>query len=435
MTIDLVPSVPFCTNIKIIGVGGAGGNAINTMIQNGIDGVEFIAANTDIQDLEKSLASYKLQLGKKCTKGLGTGANPDNGKNAAEESIDEIEQLLHNTDMVFIAAGMGGGTGTGAAPVIANKAREMNILTLGIVTLPFKFEGRVRAENAVNGLIALENSVDTLIVIPNDKINDIYSKLSFVDAFNKCNDILSDAAKAVSDVINRSGYMNVDFADVKNVMTNKGYALMGSGEAEGNDRAINASKAAISNPLLSDITLDGCQGLLINVTAGYDFIMQEFDDIATVVTNQTGQGANIIVGLILDPALQNKVRVTIIATGVNYTFSESIPNTKPSFTNPFSNQLSNQSVQKNINNLSQNYSAPVNTPINTNNQNMSQPLNTQNKGTLSYQDSMDRIKTQNYEKESVVSHVPLNQEKPSSKISTFMSNSNEPPAFLKKMLD
>lgn len=304
------------TIIKIVGVGGAGGNAINTMIQNNLTGVEFIAANTDNSDLNKSKAKMKLQLGKKLTRGLGTGANPETGKQAAEESKDDIKANLDGADMIFIAAGMGGGTGTGASPVIAKIAREMGILTLGIVSTPFVSEGQRRSSNAEDGIKNLREFVDTLIIIPNEKLKDIFSDLGILDAFHKADSVLFEAAKAVSDIINLSGYINVDFADVMTVMKNMGYALMGTGIAEGENRAIHAAKAAIDNPLLNDINLQGCQSLLINVTAGSDMKMSEFDEISSVVISETGSSANTIMGLIIDDNMTGKISVTIIATGL-----------------------------------------------------------------------------------------------------------------------
>jgi cell division protein FtsZ len=302
--------------IKIIGVGGAGGNAINTMIDNNLTGVEFIAANTDTMDLTKSKAKMKLQLGKKSTRGLGTGANPELGRQAAEESKDEIRSHLEGADMVFIAAGMGGGTGTGGAPVVAKTARDMGILTLGIVSKPFSSEGQKRWQNAEEGIRNLSEHVDTLIVIPNEKLKEIYADMQIISAFHKADDVLYEAAKAVSDIINLSGYINVDFADVRTVMQNMGYALMGTGTAEGENRAIHAARNAIHNPLLSDIKLQGCQALLINITAGSDMKMSELEEVSSVVVSETGSAANIIMGLIFDENMQGKIAVTIIATGL-----------------------------------------------------------------------------------------------------------------------
>nr|MDK2851666.1 cell division protein FtsZ [Candidatus Cloacimonadota bacterium] len=304
------------TNIKIIGVGGAGGNAINTMIRNDLHDVEFIAANTDFGDLQKSLAKMKLQLGKKLTRGLGTGANPETGSRSAEESKDEIKAHLEGADMVFLAAGMGGGTGTGATPIIAKIAREMGILTLGIVTTPFPFEGEKRAENAEYGIRHLSEYVDTLIVIPNEKLCEIYGNSTIINAFQNADNILYEAAKAVSDIITITGLINVDFADVKAVMQNSGYALMGTGVAEGENRAINAARAAINNPLLSDISLAGCKSLLLNIIGGEDILMNETDEVSNVIVNETGTGANIFMGLIIDENMTGKISVTIIATGL-----------------------------------------------------------------------------------------------------------------------
>lgn len=305
------------TNIKVIGVGGAGGNAINTMIKNGLSGVEFIAANTDADDLTKSNAKMKLQLGKKLTRGLGTGANPETGSRSAEESKDEIKSHLEGADMIFLAAGMGGGTGTGATPIIAKIAREMGILTLGIVTTPFPFEGQKRQENADHGIRHLSEYVDTLIVIPNEKLCEIYGSATLITAFNNADDVLYEAAKAVSDIITITGLINVDFADVKAIMQNMGYALMGTGVAEGESRAINAARAAIDNPLLTDISLAGCQSLLLNITAGEDILMSEVEEVSNVIVNETGSNANIIMGLIIEESMAGKVSVTLIATGLD----------------------------------------------------------------------------------------------------------------------
>ena len=317
MELVVKPDTNYRTKIKIVGVGGAGGNAVNSMIKAKIQGVEFIAANTDSQDLEKSLATRRIYLGTKQTRGLGAGAVPDVGRKAAIESIDDIEEMLVDTDMLFIAAGMGGGTGTGAAPIIAQKAKEMKILTLGIVSLPFDFEGSTRKLNAAKGITEIQDMVDTLIVIPNNKITKIYGKLPFMEAFKKTDDIITNAAHAIADIVNRSGYINIDFADVRSVMTEAGYALMGIGVAEGDERAVNAAREAIANPLLSDIELAGCKGLLINVSAGDDFMMDEFDQINDVITSETGKNGNIFIGFTPDEKLNGLVKVTIIATGLS----------------------------------------------------------------------------------------------------------------------
>lgn len=325
------------TNIKIIGIGGAGGNAINTMIENELNGVEFIAANTDADDLTKSKAKMKLQLGKKLTRGLGTGANPEVGSRSAEESKDDIKSHLDGADMVFLAAGMGGGTGTGATPIIAKIAREMGILTLGIVTTPFPFEGKKRAENSDHGIRHLSEYVDTLIVIPNEKLCEIYGNATLKAAFNNADNVLYEAAKAVSDIITITGLVNVDFADVKTVMQNMGYALMGTGIAEGESRAINAARMAINNPLLADVSLAGCQSLLLNITGGQDILMSEFEEVSNVIVNETGKGANIIMGVILDDSMTGKISVTIIATGLDKNTQMANVVDFPSFETPKTN--------------------------------------------------------------------------------------------------
>lgn len=304
--------------IKIVGVGGAGGNAINAMIDNNLTGVEFIAANTDMMDLQKSKAKMKLQLGKKACRGLGTGSNPDLGRQAAEESKDEIKAHLEEADMIFIAAGMGGGTGTGGAAVVAKIARDMGILTLGIVSRPFASEGLRRKQNADEGIKNLAEFVDTLIVIPNEKLKEIYADMGVLDAFHRADDVLYEAAKAVSDIINLSGYINTDFRDVKTVMANMGYALMGTGVAEGDSRAVHAARAALHNPLLTDIKLQGCLALLLNITGGTDMKMSEMDEVQSVIISETGNSANCIMGLIIDERMNGKISVTVIATGLSH---------------------------------------------------------------------------------------------------------------------
>ncbi|MBN1326342.1 MAG: cell division protein FtsZ [Candidatus Cloacimonetes bacterium] len=308
--------IPFGTNIKIIGVGGSGGNAINTMIDNSLTGVEFIAANTDITDLKKSKAKIKLQLGKETTKGLGAGANPEIGRKSAEESRDDIRSQLEGADLVFIAAGMGGGTGTGAAPVIATLAKELGILTIGIVNRPFLSEGKKRMLNAEAGIHKLRDIVDTLIVVPNEKLKDIYPDMTVIDAFRRADNVLYEAAKAVSDIINSSGYIKVDFADVRTVMANRGFALMGSAVGEGDDRARKAIQEAMSNPLLTEVKIDKCPGILINITAGKDFRMEEFEIISKEVNLKATEASDIITGIIFDQELEGKIKVTLIATGL-----------------------------------------------------------------------------------------------------------------------
>ena len=306
----------FSTTIKVIGVGGAGGNAINTMIDNGIQGVEFIVANTDVMDLKKSKAKIKVQLGQKITKGHGTGNNPELGMDAALESQEEIRKVLEGADMLFIAAGFGGGTGTGAAPVIAEIAKEMEILTLGIFTSPFEKEGIKKKQNYENGLSRIKDNIDSYIIIPNDKLSSICADMVICDVFKKADSIIYDAAKAMSDIINLSGYINVDFADVKTVLGNMGYALMGTGICDGEERAVRAAKEAISNPLLNDISLSGCKAILINITIGNDMKFTEFEEIMSVVNNEAGPSANIITGLVIDEEMTGKICVTIFATGL-----------------------------------------------------------------------------------------------------------------------
>ncbi|MDP8201877.1 MAG: cell division protein FtsZ [Candidatus Tenebribacter burtonii] len=309
--------IPFGTHIKIIGVGGAGGNAVGTMIDYNLQGLEFAVANTNIMDLKKSKAKVKLQLGRELTKGLGAGANPEIGRKAAEESREDIKNNLKGTDLLFIAAGMGGGTGTGATPVIASLAREMGILTIGIVSRPFRSEGKKRNINAENGIKKLRENVDTLIVIPNEKLTDIYPDMTVIDAFKKADNILYEAAKAISDIIHYSGYMNVDFADVQTVMKNRGLAMMGSGLGDGDQKAVDAAQKAMNNPLLSDITIGNAKGVLINITAGKDFKMDEFELITNEIVKQTGDDGDIITGIIIDNAMEGKIKVTLITTGLD----------------------------------------------------------------------------------------------------------------------
>lgn len=309
--------IPFGTHIKIIGVGGAGGNAIGTMIGYNLQGLEFVVANTNIIDLKKSKAKVKLQLGRELTRGLGAGANPDRGRKAAEESREDIKNNLKGTDLLFIAAGMGGGTGTGATPVIAALAREMGILTIGIVSRPFRSEGKKRMINAENGIKKLRENVDTLIVIPNEKLTEIFPDMTVIDAFTKADNVLYEAAKSISDIIHFSGYMNVDFADVQTVMKNRGLAMMGSGEGDGDQRAVDAAQKAMNNPLLSDIPIENAKGVLINITAGKDFKMDEFELITNEIVKQTGDDGDIITGIIIDDAMEGKIKVTLITTGLD----------------------------------------------------------------------------------------------------------------------
>jgi len=316
MEFRLITNPLALTKIKIIGVGGAGGNAVNSLIDTNVYGVELMVANTDVQDLGKSKADFKIQLGKRLTQGLGAGGDPEKGRLAAEESIDDIEEALQNTNMLFITAGMGGGTGTGAAPVIAHKAREMGILTLAIVTIPFKYEGESKREIASIGIRNIQNCVDTIIVVPNAKITEVYGNLLMKDALKKSDEIITNAVHSIADIINKPGDLNVDFADVKAAMQNMGYAMIGIGSAEGKGRARAAADQAMSNPLLTDIDLSGSRALLLNVTAGNDFMMDEFEKINEYITEKTGNTGLVKPGLIIEESFEGKVRVTIIATGL-----------------------------------------------------------------------------------------------------------------------
>lgn len=315
-----VPQQPdeFRPRICVVGVGGAGGNAINNMINSGLEGVEFLVANTDAQDLSQSLSDNRLQLGPTVTKGLGAGMQPLVGAEAAEESMDEILHRLDGANMVFITAGMGGGTGTGAAPVIAKALRERNILTVGVVTKPFQFEGMKRATFADEGIASLSESVDTLIVIPNQNLFRLANeKTTFADAFKMADNVLLDGVRGVSDLIVKPGIVNLDFADVRTLMTVMGKAMMGTGEAEGETRALDAAERAIANPLLDDMSLDGAQGVLINVTGGYDVTLYEVDAVANHVREKVDPEANIIFGSSVDESMTGTLRVSVVATGID----------------------------------------------------------------------------------------------------------------------
>jgi cell division protein FtsZ len=302
--------------IKVIGVGGGGGNAINNMIANGIHGVEFLAANTDIQALDINTAPTKLQLGHGSTKGLGAGAKPDVGSSAAKESIDRIEEMLAGADMVFVAAGMGGGTGTGAAPIIADVARRQGALTVGVVTKPFTFEGARRRKQAERGIEALKQAVDTLIVVPNDRLLDLASQdTSIQDAFKMADAVLLNGVKGISDIITEQGLINVDFADAVSVMNDQGMALMGIGRGSGDKRAADAAHMAISSPLLEDITVDGATGILVNVTGGPSMTLHEVNAAVALITDVAHEDANVIFGCVVDPDMGDEVAITVIATG------------------------------------------------------------------------------------------------------------------------
>jgi len=306
--------------IKVVGVGGGGGNAVEHMLQGNIEGVEFICANTDAQALKNSSARTILQLGTEVTKGLGAGANPEIGQQAALEDRERIMAVLEGTDMVFITAGMGGGTGTGAAPVVAQVAKEIGILTVAVVTRPFPFEGRKRAKIAEEGIKELSANVDSLIIIPNEKLLSVLGRdTSLLDAFKAANGVLHSAVQGISELITRPGLINVDFADVTTVMQDKGQAMMGSGYAKGEGRARKAGVEAISSPLLEDVDLAGARGILVNITAGHDLNIGEFQEMGDVVEEFASENATVVVGTVLDPEMTDELRVTVIATGVGPT--------------------------------------------------------------------------------------------------------------------
>ena len=302
--------------IRVVGVGGAGCNAVNTMIASGLDRVDFIALNTDVQALAANRAPVRMQLGKELTRGLGAGANPEMGRQAATESREEIVALLQGSDMVFVTAGMGGGTGTGAAPIIADIARELGALTVGVVTKPFHFEGNRRRKAAEQGLAELKAAVDTLITIPNQRLLAVSQEpLPLLEAFKKADEVLLNAVQGISDLIQYHGYINVDFADVKTIMGEQGQALMGTGRASGAQRALKAMEQAIASPLLEDVSIDGARGLLINITAGRDITLQEIHEAISVVQEAADPEANIIFGSLVDETVRDEVKITVITTG------------------------------------------------------------------------------------------------------------------------
>ncbi|MFP5519126.1 MAG: cell division protein FtsZ [Bdellovibrionia bacterium] len=313
---ELEENISIGANIKVVGVGGGGSNAVSTMIESGMTGVEFVVANTDIQALNANKASTKIQLGIDLTKGLGAGANPDIGRRAAIESYNEIVEKLEGADMVFVTAGMGGGTGTGGAPVVAKIARELGALTIGVVTKPFIFEGKRRSKHADGGLQELKENVDTLIVIPNQKLLTIAGdKTPLLETFKKADEVLLQAVKGISDLINIRGLINLDFADIRTVMQQKGLAIMGTGAARGENRAVEAATAAISSPLLENIKIDGATGIIINVTGGSDLSLLEVNEASMLITEAAHEDAEIIFGAVIDDQLGDEVRVTVIATG------------------------------------------------------------------------------------------------------------------------
>jgi len=303
--------------IKVVGVGGGGGNAVQYMVDATIEGVDFIAMNTDAQALKKSTAAIKIQIGTELTKGLGAGADPNVGMEAAKEDREKIRQALEGADMIFITAGMGGGTGTGAAPVVAQLAKEMGILTVAVVTKPFPFEGKKRLDFANQGIAELSQYVDSLITIPNEKLLKVMGKgTPLLQAFNAANDVLKGSVQGIAELITRTGLVNVDFADVKTVMSEMGTAMMGSGVGRGEDRAEEAAEAAIACPLLEDIDLSGARGILVNITAGLDFSIDEYEIIGNAVKAFASENATVVVGTVIDPELEGEIRVTVVATGI-----------------------------------------------------------------------------------------------------------------------
>jgi cell division protein FtsZ len=320
MTFELIDTYTQNAVIKVIGVGGGGGNALEHMVMNEIEGVDFICANTDAQALRKSAATTQLQLGTDITKGLGAGANPDVGRQAALEDRERIMEVISGADMVFIAAGMGGGTGTGAAPVVAQVAKEMGILTVAVVTKPFPFEGKKRLAIANAGLEELSQHVDSLITIPNEKLLAVLGKdMSLLNAFKAANDVLLGAVQGIAELITREGMINVDFADVRTVMSEMGMAMMGTGHATGENRAHEAAQLAVSSPLLEDVDLAGARGVLVNITAGLDMTISEFETVGNIVKDFASEDATVVVGTVIDPEMSDELRVTVVATGLGAT--------------------------------------------------------------------------------------------------------------------
>ena len=303
--------------IKVIGVGGGGGNAVEHMVQENLDGVDFICANTDAQALKNSSAKTTIQIGTNITKGLGAGANPEIGREAALEDRERIQEMLAGSDMIFITAGMGGGTGTGGAPIVAQVAKEMGILTVAVVTRPFSFEGKKRTDIAADGIEELKSYVDSLITIPNEKLLSVLGKnVSLLDAFKAGNDVLLGAVQGIAELITRPGLINVDFADVRTVMSEMGMAMMGSGKATGENRAREAAESAIASPLLEDVNLSGARGILVNVTAGMDMSIGEFEEVGNTVKEFASDNATVVVGTVIDPDMSGELRVTVVATGL-----------------------------------------------------------------------------------------------------------------------
>ena len=318
MLFEFDPLAEQKAKLKVVGVGGAGGNAINRMISTNMEGVDFIVINTDAQDLENNAAEQKIQIGSTLTKGLGAGARSTIGLEAMETDREAVQTLLEGADMVFITAGMGGGTGTGAAPVIAQIARELDILTVGIVTLPFNFEGPKRMNRGLAGISEMRKTSDTLLIIPNQKLMSIVDKnTTLTAAFHLADSILNQAAKGISDLINVHGMINLDFADVETIMKNMGEAIMGTGVATGEERAVLSAQQAIASPLLDNASISGAQGILVNITGGKDLTLHEVDEATSIIFEEAGNDANIIFGAVIDPKLEEEIQVTVIATGFN----------------------------------------------------------------------------------------------------------------------
>ena len=335
--------------MKVIGVGGAGGNAVNRMVDEDLEGVEFISANTDAQALKNSRSQITIQLGKKLTRGLGAGARPEIGRQAISESEEEVRKALDGADLVFITAGMGGGTGTGAAPLIGDIARELGALTIGVVTRPFSFEGKKRMRQADLGLAELRRAVDTMIVVPNDRILSVVGKgTTFKDALKRADEVLLHATQGISDLIRVTGEVNVDFADVRTIMACRGPALMGSGFGEGENRAQEAAQEAISSPLLDDVSIRGAQGVLINITGGMDLAIDEVTQVSSIIQEEAGEDAEIIFGAVHDPELEGKIRVTVIATGFDRSEASrhDVPVIRPDFRRPSAGTTSPRNVSQ-----------------------------------------------------------------------------------------
>ena len=317
MPFELVENYTPGATIKVVGIGGGGGNAVNQMVESAIEGVEFICVNTDSQALRNFTGKSVLQIGSSVTKGLGAGANPEVGRQSALEDRDRIAEMLSGSDMVFITAGMGGGTGTGAAPVVAQTAKEMGVLTVAVVTRPFPFEGQRRMAVAQQGIDELGHHVDSLITIPNAKLLSVLgSEISLLNAFKAANQVLSGAVQGIAELITRPGLINVDFADVRTVMSEMGMAMMGSGTASGEDRALMAAQAAIGSPLLEDVNLNGACGILVNVTAGMNMTMKEFEEVGSTIADLASDDATVVIGTVIDPDMTDDIRVTVVATGL-----------------------------------------------------------------------------------------------------------------------